>query len=153
MSTLRACTPDDLPVIASWLRSQDDCRSWAGTRVSFPIDLDLLPRAIQLAESHSFTLEEDGLPVAFGQLVPKPGGRLHLARLITSPAVRGQGRGRQLASWLVAEAISRGANRISLNVIPENSVAIGLYRSLGFQPSVRPPDEPESGSLYMECIV
>lgn len=150
MSTLRATTPEDLPVIASWIRSQDDCLFWAGTRVSFPIDLDSLPEAIQFSESHSFTLEEGGLPVAFGQLVPKENGRLHFSRLITSPVLRGRGRGRHLASLLLRQAMSKGAARISLNVIPENSVAIALYRSLGFQQSLRPADEPDSPSLYME---
>lgn len=150
MSALRASTLEDLPVIASWVRSRDDCLFWAGTRVSFPIDLDSLPEAIQFSESHSFTLEESGVLVAFGQLVPKENGRFHLSRLITSPDLRGRGRGRRLASLLLTQAILRGASRISLNVIPENSVAIALYRSLGFHPSIRPPDEPASRSLYME---
>lgn len=150
MGALRVSTLEDLRVVASWLGTQADCRFWAGSRITFPVDLAALPEAIQFAESLPFTLEKDDAPGGFGQLIPKEDGRLHMARLITAPSRRGQGLGRRLASQLLDEARARRAARVSLNVIPENHVAIALYQSLGFRPSTRPSDEPDSLSLYME---
>ena len=72
--------------------------------------------------------------VAFGQILRKEGNRAHLARLIVAPAVRGQGYGRALCLRLMQRARQDPAplESFSLNVYPENAVALTLYRSLGF---------------------
>lgn len=61
-----------------------------------------------------------------GYEVPSLGIAIH-------PAARGLGLGRALMLYLHAEARRRGAPRIRLKVYPENTVAVELYRSLGYE--------------------
>jgi ribosomal protein S18 acetylase RimI-like enzyme len=48
------------------------------------------------------------------------------------PAFRGRGLGRAAMEFVEAEARRRGYDRVSLNVMGGNTVARGLYRSLGY---------------------
>ena len=146
----RASEPGDLAIVASWIDSPSACRLWCGARVAYPIDLPSLPEAIEFATSEAWTAMSSGVVVAFGQLVPKPGGRLHWARLITAPDRRGQGLGRLLAQHLLETAQSRNPAAISLNVFLENEPALRLYESLGFAAATRPRDERDSAAVYME---
>ena len=148
--TIREARRADLEVVAAWLGSAADCRLWAGHRVPFPVDLGTLPRAIEWDASESWCVTEGGSVVAFGQLVPKPGDRLHLSRVIAAPRRRGAGLGRIISTHLLETALSRAPAVVSLNVIRDNARAIQLYRSLGFVAAERPRDEPESTSAYME---
>lgn len=149
MREIRRARLGDLDPVASWLRSQADCERWAGSRVSFPIDLARLPESIQWRESESWSLLSHGGLSAFGQLVSKPANRAHLARLIVSPERRGEGLGRFLSSHLIEAALSKQTDSISLNVARENRPALHLYRSLGFAEARRPADEPGSESVYL----
>lgn len=153
MSQIRRAELSDLDVLVSWLGDSAQLELWAGHRVSFPVDLVGLPHAIEWERADSWSVASGGTVVAFGQIVPKRRNRLHLARLIASPERRGQGLGRLLAAHLLEAALSRGPERISLNVAPDNVPAIRLYRSLGFSEAARPDDEPESESSYMEHAV
>ncbi len=61
-----------------------------------------------------------------GYEVPSLGIAIH-------PSARGIGLGRALMLYLHTEARRRGAPRIRLKVYPENTVAVDLYRSLGYE--------------------
>jgi ribosomal protein S18 acetylase RimI-like enzyme len=98
----------------------------------------------------SMGLFADERLVGFGQIVPKLNERLHLARLIIDPTMRGRGLGRELTSRLLQTASRNGARVISLNVVRDNTPAVTLYRALGFQERERPGDEMRSTSIYME---
>jgi len=146
----RTAELDDLAVVASWLDSPQACRLWSGTRVSYPVDETNLAENIEYARSESWSGTSNGLVVAFGQCVPKPEGRIHLARLIVSPAHRGRGLGRILSLHLLGLARARNTGAISLNVLSQNEAAFQLYQSLGFIEVDRPPDESTSSAIYME---
>ena len=150
MARLRTSQLSDLSIVASWIESESECRLWCGKRVSYPIDLASLPVAIEFATSDPWTATSDGVIVAFGQLVLKPEGRVHLARLITAPERRGTGLGGLITRHLLEAAQSRNPSAISLNVFSENEPALHLYRSLGFTAATRPHDESDSPSIYME---
>ena len=140
MAEIRPAQLADLEVVASWLASASDCRLWAGHRVSYPMDVATLPGAIEWDRSESWSGTAGGAVVAFGQLVPKPGRRVHLARLIAAPEHRGEGLGRLLARHLLHAAIRSSPSSVSLNVVVETEPALDLYRSLGFVPATRPAD-------------
>ena len=146
----RAAELSDLAIVSTWLDSATACRLWSGSRVSYPVDETSLAEKIEYAQSESSTGTLNELVVAFGQCVPKPEGRIHLARLIVSPAYRKTGLGRLLAHHLLGLARARNTDSISLNVLPDNEAALRLYRSLGFTKVERPPDEPTSTATYME---
>lgn len=150
MREIRPAQLGDLEVVARWLRNSADCELWAGHRVSFPVALEGLPRAIEWDQSDSWVVTHDSAVAGFGQLVPKLRGRVHLARLICDPDQRRRGLGRLLTARLLETALSRQPTAISLNVSPENVPALHLYRSLGFVAAARAPDERESHSAYME---
>ena len=149
MSEIRTAQKSDLLIVSRWLRDQTECELWAGHRVLYPIDLPALPDAIQWSESDSWVVTLRDEIAAFGQLVPKPGGRLHVARLIVAPDHRADGLGRKLTEYLLATAVGREASAVSLNVSADNYRAIALYHSLGFGEADRPADEPESLAVYM----
>lgn len=152
MTAIRAAQTSDLEAVASWLRDQADCTLWAGRRVSFPVDPAVLPQAIEWDSSDSWSATAGANIVAFGQLVPKPRRRVHLARLIAAPGRRGEGLGRFLATHLLNTALSGHPSTVSLNVVRGNEPALNLYRSLGFTEAARPSDEPASESLYLEHL-
>ena len=150
MPELRRSRPSDLACVASWIGSAEECRLWCGARVAYPIDLAALPAAIEYGACESWSAAEPEGLVAFGQLVPKQGGRLHLARLISAPSRRGCNFGRLITSHLLEVARTQGASAVSLNVFAENQPAVTLYSSLGFAPCDRPASESASESLYMQ---
>lgn len=149
VTSLRQAEPGDWAVVAAWIRSEAECRLWCGSRVRYPIDLAGLPDALESSTSESWTVSVDGQPAAFGQLVSKPGSRLHLARLISAPERRGQGLGRLITTHLLRRALERKPSVISLNVFAENEPAVTLYDALGFVPAEAPPAERAPGSVYM----
>jgi len=62
--------------------------------------------------------------------------------IVVDPAVQGHGHGRRLMEYLHATAHAREAKRIRLKVYPDNTRAIALYRSLGYE-----FQGPEQGQL------
>lgn len=152
MVKFRTSELSDLAIVASWLDSIAACRLWSGSRVSYPVDEASLAESIEYAKSEPWTATSTGTVVAFGQCVPKPESRIHLARLIVAPAYRGMGMGKLLTLHLLGLAQARNPGAISLNVLFENEPAFHLYRSLGFSEAKRPPDEGISTSAYMEYV-
>jgi ribosomal protein S18 acetylase RimI-like enzyme len=55
--------------------------------------------------------------------------------IAVSPEARGQGVGRQLLAAVEADARALGCCKVTLEVRSDNVRAMGLYRSVGFQPS------------------
>ncbi len=147
---LRIATLDDLAAVTSWVRSQHDCDLWTGGRVRFPVDLAALPTCIRFNEQQPYVWNIDGRVAAFGQIIIKPTGRVHLATIIVDPSIRGRGQGKQFVGALLTMARLQG-RQISLNVDTLNSAAISVYQTLGFADATRPPDQDERpGVRYME---
>src|SRR5437868_2039567 len=75
--------------------------------------------------------------VGFSSFRAKPLVNIH--DIAVSPAARGQGIGRKLLAAVEADARALGCCKVTLEVRSDNHRAMGLYRSVGFQPS-----EPET---------
>lgn len=146
----RDATTADLEVVASWICSQCECELWAGSGVRFPPEPDALAVQIDLANAASICLfEEQGL-AAFGQLLFRTPKRVHLARVIVRPDVRGRGIGRSLVQELLSRAAESGSLLVTLNVYRDNAAAIALYGDLGFRRAERLEDDPpSSGTWFM----
>jgi len=148
---LRPATRNDLPVIISWIPDAAGCRRWAGPAVTFPIAVASLTQEITFSPHNSYCLEEKAELIGFGQLIPKSDQRVHAARIIVAPQIRGRGYGRKLCQFLMAQASELKYPRISLNVYRDNSTAIKLYRSLGFRERELPgQDGSAKNIIYME---
>jgi len=150
MYVIRSATLQDLPIVASWIRTADECERWAGTQVAFPINLSTLHRAIRFAEQNAYVMVMGGSVIAFGQVLDKPHNRQHLATFIVSTMHRGRGYGRKFLLELLHRA---SAGRVSLNVNEDNSVAISLYAAAGFTAAERPQEQQASPrTRYMEWL-
>lgn len=149
MSELHTASLSDLNAVADWIGSGSQARNWAGPRVAYPLNRKRLPEQIQWWQAFSFCLLRNGQVIGFGQIVPKQAGRLHLARLIVSPSQRGRGYGRILAASLVDQALARSPSVISLNVFPDNTAAVELYRCIGFVCAGHAAENMQSQADYM----
>jgi N-acetylglutamate synthase len=76
-------------------------------------------------------LEADGQPVGFG-LCAIDKGWAEFGNIMIDASHRGKGLGRALFSSLLHWAQNNGARNAFLQVDADNSIAISLYRSLGF---------------------
>ena len=75
--------------------------------------------------------------LGFSSFRGKPLVNIH--DIAVSPTARGQGIGRRLLAAVEAEARTLGCCKVTLEVRSDNTRAMGLYRSVGFQSS-----EPET---------
>ncbi len=156
---LRPARSVDLPIVLSWLRDAVDCRRWAGPEVTFPPTTESLSREISFTPDNSFSLDEVGELIGFGQLIRKTKHRLHTSRIIVAPHRRGGGLGRNLCRALIERTIELGYPRLSLYVYQDNPAAFKLYQSLGFQEKEKPEeDKLVEDTIYMEldlepCLV
>lgn len=73
-----------------------------------------------------------------------------MKRLYVRPAFRGHAIGRALAGRIIAEARSRGFDRMRLDTLPSMKEAVPLYRSLGFVEIPPYRFNPIDGSKFME---
>lgn len=149
MLPFKAASLDDLRVVSSWVTNQHETDFWAGGRVGYPIDWDQMMEVILWSEATNLVLGA-GQPLAFGQILPKEGGRRHLARLIVHPDRRGEGLGGQLVAGLLETALGLGASVVSLNVDPLNGTAIRLYERIGFRANAASPNTTNPRFVYME---
>jgi ribosomal protein S18 acetylase RimI-like enzyme len=134
LPTFRPSLLSDLQTISSWVQNQHECDLWTGGVVPFPIDMTTLPSKIAWDSVQSWTVLAADHVVGYGQLIPKPDDRLHIARIVVDPNSRGRGYGRLLMSHLLNSAQTQHPSTISLNVHPGNERALMLYQSLGFDP-------------------
>ena len=146
----REATHEDLPTLASWIRTAHDCALWAGSAFPFPFEVAGLVEKLNLHSNTSLCLVEDAL-VAFGQLVDKGKGRAHLAKIVVAPTSRRQGYGQQLIRELLRIAGERKFHVVGLNVQIGNNAAIRMYSRLGFLFADRPSHLAASpDAMYME---
>jgi|GEM_PF-1324165 len=142
---------EDLREIAAWITTPRECELWAGPRLPFPPDLDLLPADIDLFNADSVAMVEDGRLTGFGQVIYMDIHRAHLARIIVAPDRRGCGYGRELVRELLRRAQRHGYALVSLYVDRDNRRALSLYAGFGFRQAQRPPGELASPrTLYLQ---
>ncbi|MFD0786162.1 GNAT family N-acetyltransferase, partial [Micromonospora azadirachtae] len=64
---------------------------------------------------------------------PAGSGRAWIHNIEVHPEHRGRGHARRMIQLVEAELAGLGVTELGLNVFGSNTVAIGLYQSLGFQ--------------------
>lgn len=119
--TIRAATPDDLPLYLRLLPELgvDDP----------PPGAERWNRELAPA---THVAERDGVVVGLCHWVTLEGGGV-VRQLIVDPKARRTGAGRALLGFVAQSLRAAGKARWELNVKPDNHAAIALYESLGFR--------------------
>jgi ribosomal-protein-alanine acetyltransferase len=125
---LRLATPDDVDAIMALETSTFTSDAWSAQSMSS-----------ELASEHTVYLfafdpaTPDVLAGYGGLLAPRNSGEGDIQTLAVAPEARRHGLGRTLVTALLAEAASRGAHEVFLEVRADNPNARALYDSLGFE--------------------
>ena len=83
-------------------------------------------------------------------LRPLGDGTAEVKRMFVDPAWRGMGVGRALLGALIEGARARGYATLRLGTLHDMDAAQGLYRSLGFTPTVRYRDDELIDTRFFE---
>ena len=97
--------------------------------------VEILPDGLATPNHWIYVLEVDGAPAGRLWLAEREiDGRraMFIFDIHLDEAFRGRGFGRAAMLLAEREALTRGIHRIELNVFGANTVARGLYRSLGY---------------------
>jgi len=130
----RNARSDDLITLMSWINDNRQCLMWAGAKVDYPLQARRLSEQIEFSPANAWCLCEQDQLIGFGQLFRRAPMRVHLARLIVTPALRGHGYGTVLCRHLLDAARRWTDCEIAtLNVYRSNLAAQALYARLGFQ--------------------
>ena len=124
--TIRLAKPDDAQSIARMSRDWIEHGlgwSWTATRVA---------QAIGDPSTNVAVLTRDDRLDGFGIMQYLDDDAAHLVLLAVSPALRHQGRGRQLLLWLEQSAQVAGNTVIRLECRADNSNALAFYLHLGY---------------------
>ena len=133
--SIRPATPDDLPLIAQFIRDLADYEKLAH-EVRF--DEATLGEKLFGARPYAEVVigELDGAPQGFALFFPnfstfegRPG--IYLEDLFVRPEARGSGLGKALLIHLAALCTERDCARLEWSVLDWNAPAIGFYQSLG----------------------
>jgi len=145
---LRTAEPSDISTVLGWISSRDECLMWGGPKIRYPATPETAWFDMKASEGNAYVLvDAASLIIGFGQVLPRGGEILHLARLIVDPGWRGQGIGRNLCVELMnIGATKHHAKWFTLNVYESNKPAVKLYRSLGFE--VKEKDD-SAGAIAM----
>jgi [ribosomal protein S18]-alanine N-acetyltransferase len=125
---LRIATPDDLDAIMALETATFETDAWSSESMSS-----------ELASEHTYYLfafdpaTPDDLAGYGGLLAPEGSGEADIQTLAVAPTARRHGLGRSLVTSLLAEAATRGAAEVFLEVRADNPNARALYDSLGFE--------------------
>ena len=143
--TLRRATSADAAIALAWSPTMEILHRWAGATARWPATPESFWEDINNADATSFALVgSDNQMLGFGQVRHREQKYGHLARVVISPAHRGQGLGRTLCSNLMREAPTlHPITAYSLFVYDDNTPAIRLYDSLGFLPQGTHPQYPD----------
>jgi len=139
----------DIDDLMSWFPTEEDVIRWGGPEFRFPFTRETFLEDMRFSRMASFSLRDPvGYFSAFGQLYDRD-GRIHLARLVAKPALRGEGVGKRLMNMLMEVGLSLfSANEYSLFVLRENIPAYECYKALGFVVGDYPADMPYADVCY-----
>jgi ribosomal protein S18 acetylase RimI-like enzyme len=148
----RPAIKTDLKTVMTWIPDAESCMIWAGPKVRFPLELEQLYQAIEFEKIRTYSLDDEKELLALGQIRIFENNRGHLARIVVNPSSRGKGIGQFFVKELISTARKLNCQTISLHVIKDNSIAIRLYKNLGFITPSRQPDNLRENIIYMELV-
>ena len=154
MYTIRAVQKADFVAITQLVQSQEEL-FLVYPKGQYPWTLEQLEQLYQ--QRSAFTVMETAQDiVGFANLYNlEPGKQAFIGNVILHASHRGQGLGRQLIAHMMNLAYEQyQVSELKISVFNENTPALLLYASLGFQPyaleSVQHPDGHRLALLHMK---
>ena len=122
-------------VVAGWVETEEELR-WLAPSTEPPLNA---PKVIAWKKPNGLrfvlTRGDDPLPLGYAELNPmrRDAGHKWLGHVVVNPGCRGHGLGGVVVRTLLSYAFDRlFAERVSLIVFPDNTVAIQCYLGAGF---------------------
>ena len=136
----RAVTPDDLPMLAGWLKEPHVAEWWGDPDAS----LSEIEEAMDDIATEPLIVELDGEPIAYLQSYDphleddhpyqdQPTGTLGIDISIGRPDLVGKGHGSAIIRQFAEMLFEEGAPRIVIDPDPANGRAIRAYEKAGFR--------------------
>lgn len=136
MISLRAFSPSDARVVASWIDSLEALVVWSGTSgFTWPFEGEQLTRFAAAEPSRRLQVAVDESGEVVGHLMLRDDGdHVRLGLVIVSPAARGHGYGEAMIVQALALAFAPSrVTSVTLGVYTHNTGAMRLYERLGFR--------------------
>ena len=138
--TFRSVEPDDLPLLAEWLRHPHVAEWWDDPDAS----LAEIREAMESVETEPLIVELDGRPIAYIQSYDphledghpyqdQPFGTLGMDISIGPPELVGKGHGSTIVRQFTDMLFEEGAPRVVIDPHPDNLRAIRAYEKAGFR--------------------
>jgi len=147
---------DKLAELMTWFDSKEAVTQWSGPFMRYPLTSQSINTDLNLDKYISLSLvskDSASQLLAFGQCYLRL-ERLHLARLVIKPNLRGNGMVAQLIDALIERGVSKyGEREHSLFVLDGNRNAARAYQKLGFKFANYPAQNPMQDCLYMIRLV
>ena len=146
---LREATSADIDELMAWFPAHEDVRIWGGPTFRYPFTRTTFLEDVNRGRPASFSLCSPAAELAaFGQVFERL-DRIHLARLVVHPAMRGRGVGKRLVDMLMVEGRRRhDCDEYSLFVFQDNVAAFECYRAAGFVVREYPEGVPHADVCY-----
>lgn len=126
---------------------------WLGVDLcfqSFEEELAALPGKYGPPRGRLLLALEEGRPAGCVALRPIAGGACEMKRLFVRDEFRGLGIGRRLAEAIVKAGREMGYRSMKLDTVPKLKEALGLYASMGFEPTEPYVFNPLEGAIFLE---
>ena len=139
----------DLDELMTWFADAESVDDWGGPKFRYPFTRDTFYEDCYWGELASFRLQNPaGEFAAFGQLSER-NDRVHVARLIVNPAMRGESIGKRLIEHLIAIGKTEyDYDEIGLFVYRHNEPAVRCYQGAGFEITDYPKNAPMPDKCY-----
>ena len=145
--SIRRATPADLEPIMALENASFPTDAWSSA---------MMREELRSPHGHYVVLETAGRIVGYAGLrAPRGAMDADIQTIAIAEAARGRGQGRELLRTLIAEASSRGARDLFLEVRADNPVAQALYASEGFaevgrRPRYYQPDDVDAVVMKLD---
>lgn len=116
---------------------------------NFEKEMESLPGAYQPPKGRLYLATTEEMPAACIALRDFGSNQCEMKRLYVRPQFRGQGLGKVLANRVIADAREIGYRSMLLDTLSTMTMALQLYRSLGFKEILPYRFNPIEGAHYM----
>ncbi len=144
-----AVSHEDLEAIQRLLLEYWELLALPPTFQGFATEVKALPGKYAQPSGRLALARIDGEPAGCIALRPIDSQRCEAKRLFVRPSFRGQGIGRELLHWIIAEARNAGYAELMGDTLPSMSEALAMYQRLGFREVGPYSAEATPGAIYL----